>query len=985
MRRPMFRAAAIGSAFALVPLVLARDVTFGDRVRAQQAIERVNYAHTVGATLPIDDAVSRRRIEAKVRRIMEHEAAAEVLLGRPVTAFELTRERDRIERDTKDRVRLLELYAALGNDTVAIAEYLFRPVLAERLLAGSVSDSAGSPLAPNDACGDSWSPTATANAPTQRGGHTAVWTGTTMIVWGGGDGGGYYQSGAVYDPVFDLWTPTSLTGAPLGRSAHTAVWTGTEMIVFGGANSGVILASGARYDPLTDLWAPIADAPSSRTEHVAVWTGTRMLVWGGRTAFGGELCEPRRTGSGAIYNPVSNTWGSMNSSGAPTPRTRAGAVWSGTELIIWGGFSELTFSAPGICNDVYRGDGARYDPVSNSWTPLPSSGAPSARAGHVAVWTGSEMVVWGGMFRTGPNPPLPVTTRFGNGARFDPLLNAWFSVSTTNAPSAREAAAAVWSGGWMIVWGGFATGGEVGDGARWNPSGDVWSPTTRAGAPSARSRHTAVWTGSSMIVFGGGSPATGTGAAYFPGSYEPGDDDGDGWPASCDPCPGDPLNDADADGLCAAADNCPAVANPNQADIDGDGRGDVCDNCPTISNASQVDADLDGLGDACDNCPAVSNVAQTDADADGRGDACDNCPTTSNANQADADADGRGDVCDNCPAVSNVSQIDADADGRGDACDNCPFGSNANQADADADGRGNVCDNCPAVPNAAQTDTDADGRGDACDCQPLDPNDCSPREVSALAGSRSGADAAALTWAAIPLANAYSVSRGSLQSLALGDYGACLSSDVRTTAYSDPGSPAPGSGFFYLVQAQNDDCGLGTLGRSSNGAERVNGNAGKCAGRVHVDAHPSSESTVFGTVSGTFGDTASSNDVAEAMTEVLSSGGSPSTRFSQLEQRWTVQVFAGSYVEFHVEAWQTPSADGDQFAFEYSTNGGATWLPVVQQTWSTSDPNADGTWVLPASLSGAVLIRARDTDRTAGNQAFDTLRIDELFVRTVTP
>ncbi|HEY2119535.1 MAG TPA: hypothetical protein VGH37_10160 [Candidatus Acidoferrum sp.] len=31
--------------------------------------------------------------------------------------------------------------------------------------------------------------------------------------------------------TIDMWTATSTTGAPVGRAFHTAVWTGSEMIV----------------------------------------------------------------------------------------------------------------------------------------------------------------------------------------------------------------------------------------------------------------------------------------------------------------------------------------------------------------------------------------------------------------------------------------------------------------------------------------------------------------------------------------------------------------------------------------------------------------------------------------------------------------------------------------------------------------------------------------------------------------------------------
>ena len=34
----------------------------------------------------------------------------------------------------------------------------------------------------------------------------------------------------------DTWTATSSTNAPVARYNHTAVWTGSEMIVWGGYN-----------------------------------------------------------------------------------------------------------------------------------------------------------------------------------------------------------------------------------------------------------------------------------------------------------------------------------------------------------------------------------------------------------------------------------------------------------------------------------------------------------------------------------------------------------------------------------------------------------------------------------------------------------------------------------------------------------------------------------------------------------------------------
>ena len=49
-----------------------------------------------------------------------------------------------------------------------------------------------------------------------------------------------------------------LDGAPpSARAYHTAVWTGSEMIVWGGWDGGYE-ADGGRYDPVTDSWTPLA-------------------------------------------------------------------------------------------------------------------------------------------------------------------------------------------------------------------------------------------------------------------------------------------------------------------------------------------------------------------------------------------------------------------------------------------------------------------------------------------------------------------------------------------------------------------------------------------------------------------------------------------------------------------------------------------------------------------------------------------------------
>jgi hypothetical protein len=71
----------------------------------------------------------------------------------------------------------------------------------------------------------------------------------------------------------DTWTATLVNG-PSGRETHTAVWTGSEMIIWGGGSTGSELNTGGRYNPSTDTWTATstANAPSPRYAHTAIWT-----------------------------------------------------------------------------------------------------------------------------------------------------------------------------------------------------------------------------------------------------------------------------------------------------------------------------------------------------------------------------------------------------------------------------------------------------------------------------------------------------------------------------------------------------------------------------------------------------------------------------------------------------------------------------------------------------------------------------------------
>jgi hypothetical protein len=332
----------------------------------------------------------------------------------------------------------------------------------------------------------SWINGSSSNALSARSGHTAVWDGQEMVIWGGSLGGvNYSAAGSLYRPDMDTWSAVSSIGVPAARSRHTAVWSGTEMIVWGGCGDGDnFLATGGRFSPGTQTWSPVTatGAPEGRYGHVAVWTGSRMLIWGGLNNAG--LLD-----DGWLYNPVSNQWTAINVPNPPEARSGATAVWGGDRLIVWGG--------NGGAGELNSGAQLTFtNDVPAMWVPLNNVGAPSARRGHSAVWTGDSMIVWGGC--AGETP-------LGDGVAYNVASNTWQVLSAINAPSPRYDHATTWSGSQMLIAGGADASGALSSGAAYDPGTGQWQTLSSGGAPLARSQSAIVWSGTELLVFGGWS------------------------------------------------------------------------------------------------------------------------------------------------------------------------------------------------------------------------------------------------------------------------------------------------------------------------------------------------------------------------------------------------------------------------------------------------------------------------------------------------
>jgi hypothetical protein len=311
-----------------------------------------------------------------------------------------------------------------------------------------------------------------------------VWTGTRALVVAGATTDQSTVDGALYDPGQDRWQ--GIRRGPLDWRAGAAVaWTGQRLLVWGGTRDVALDQAGGAYNPATDSWTPIAAGPlEPGAVMAAAWTGTELLVW----------LDAKR---GAAYDPQRDTWRRL-SAAFPLPqvdRNRPAVVWTGREVIIWGGCNNRVPQ----CDDGSQGDelsdGAAYDPARDRWRRIARSPL-TARDRPQAVWTDQELVVWGG---------IPGADAGGaDAAAYDPAKDRWRTIP--NGPlTPRSNHIMVWTGREVLVWGGVANGtGDnfLADGAALDPATGLWTPLPKA-LVRGRDRHAAVWTGQELLVWGG--------------------------------------------------------------------------------------------------------------------------------------------------------------------------------------------------------------------------------------------------------------------------------------------------------------------------------------------------------------------------------------------------------------------------------------------------------------------------------------------------
>src|SRR6266498_1517717 len=423
-----------------------RTLTLEERVSYQRAIEEVYWRHRIwpkerpDPKPSLEAVMSQAQLEKKVKDYLRKSQALEDYWQRPLTAEQLQAEMDRMAQHTKQPEVLKELFDALGNDPFVIAECLARPALANRLLTSwyahderihgalkqrieaelqahpsveQMTQLSGKyseiELAKSDSARDAddrgaphsaklnsreWDETVqnlavifgTAKNSTTRtevlssaallGRDTPASTAITQIKTGllsplREDQTHYYVT-AVLSKTDDriklatvAWDKEPLESWITKAEAAVSYAVAVPTTSYTLPN----IAAGGCSD---DTWTETHVGPDGRIEYPAVWTGSEMIVWGGTT--GGF-----DTATGWRYNPSTDTWTATSMTNAPEPREFHTAVWTGEEMIVWGG----RFFDPNFQYE-YLNTGGRYNPATDTWTATSTANAPSARAGHTA-------------------------------------------------------------------------------------------------------------------------------------------------------------------------------------------------------------------------------------------------------------------------------------------------------------------------------------------------------------------------------------------------------------------------------------------------------------------------------------------------------------------------------------------------------------------------------------------------------------------------
>ena len=306
--------------------------------------------------------------------------------------------------------------------------------------------------------------------------------------------------GSIFDLVNGTWSGISKTQLiPLKQRADVVVGSNEKMFIWGGMDMNdpdyLTLNNGAVYDSTTDTWrsTSMLGAASPRTDARSVVMSGKVYIWGGSSGkFGGKAL-----GDGGVYDLNTDTWSTMNTVDAPSARFSHSMVAVGTKIFVWGGKS----GPDGSTSTHNLGDGAIYDTETNSWTPLPSVGAPTPRANAMTVAIGNDIIVWGG-WRQYPDSMSSI-----NGAIYNVASNSWRTMSAMGdgftALPLDVIATGVVVNNKLLIWGGSVFDSSIYGGFLFDPAANTWSNKSISGKNFSTFHSQLSYVGNDILFWGG--------------------------------------------------------------------------------------------------------------------------------------------------------------------------------------------------------------------------------------------------------------------------------------------------------------------------------------------------------------------------------------------------------------------------------------------------------------------------------------------------
>jgi hypothetical protein len=327
-----------------------------------------------------------------------------------------------------------------------------------------------------------------------------VWTGSTMLVWGGAapSGNTEYADGAAYSPSTHRWQklPTSPLSA---RIDMASVWTGKQLFIWGGGGPDVGNDhDGALYNPSTHRWTRLPSPPVSDFSTVhAYWTGSRVLLLSVPSGHQADHLVLQ------AFDPRANRWTLLPALKLAPEHDGifAEGVVAASRFYLWSEWAHTSSAGRNATSTRTGIDGYTFDLDRGRWAT-----DPLASKAHDTVvdpiWTGRDILLPASSVWCGVCPgPFTLTS---TGSQLVPATGRTRVIA--HGPADDLSAQYLWTGSVLLA---VNTGAYLGGGrhatypgvaAYWSPSTRRW--TTLPHAPMAGSDATVVWTGRSVIIWG---------------------------------------------------------------------------------------------------------------------------------------------------------------------------------------------------------------------------------------------------------------------------------------------------------------------------------------------------------------------------------------------------------------------------------------------------------------------------------------------------